>query len=78
MDRKYNNSHNGLNGTVRLITTHMKRVASAPSLTLMGKIITIQINRLLLILDEETWTNRLEPNGKITKMKHKNERKFPQ
>ena len=74
--RDYNNSHNGINGSVRCIITYMRRVDQAPSLTPTGRIITTQINKLLAILDEETWTFRQELDGNITMMKHKNERKF--
>ncbi len=76
MGRKYNNSHNGLNGTVRCIMTHMKRVTQAPSLTPMARAVACEVNALLLSLDEETWRHRRELNGHITLMKHKNPRKF--
>ena len=74
--RNYNNSHNCLNGSVRCIITYMRRIDQAPSLTPVGRIITTQINKLLSILDEETWTFRRELDGSTTMMKHKNERKF--
>ena len=76
MGRKYNNSHNGLNGTVRMIKTYSKSVRSAHSLTPKGRLLIIEVERLLALLDEETWTFRRELDGTTTTMKHKNERKF--
>ena len=76
MDRKYNNTHNGINGSVRCIITYMRRVTQAPSLTWSARNIACEINILLKALDEETWTWRRELNGSQTLMKHKNERKF--
>ncbi len=77
MDRKYNNSHNGLNGTVRCIITCVNRIRNAPSLTHKGRCLLVDINTLLESLDKETWTFRQELDGHATKMKHKNEREFP-
>ncbi len=76
MGRKYNNSHNGLNGTVRMITSYAGHIRRAPSLTPSGRRLIIEIERLLYYLDEETWTFRRELDGGITLMKHKNERRF--
>ena len=76
MGRKYNNSHNGLNGTVQMMMRYLIGIRRAPSLTPRGRRLIIEIERLLERLDEETWTFRRELNGDITIMKHKNKRDF--
>ena len=76
MDRKYNNSHNGLNGTVRMVLTYMKFIKCAPSLTSIGRKLVSDIELKLEYLDQETWEYRVEPDGKQTIMRHKNKREF--
>ena len=74
--RNYNSSHNCLNGSVRCVMAYTRTIRSAPSLTPRGRRLIIEVERLLDMLDEETWTFRQESNGITTKMEHKNERKF--
>ncbi len=76
MGRIYNNSHNGLNGTVQMMMRYAGHVRRTPSLTRRGSRLISEIERLLYQLDEETWTFRRELDGSTTMMKHKNERKF--
>ncbi len=74
--REYNNSHNGLNGTVQMLKTYAANIRRAPSLTPDGRAITIDIERLLERLDKETWRWRQELDGTTTLMNHKNKRRF--
>ena len=75
-DRKYNNSHNALNGTVRMLLTYVKRLAQAPSLTPDARKTVSGINIMLKYLDQETWRWRQEVDGSLTLMKHNNKREF--
>ncbi len=76
MTRKYNNSHNGLNGSVRMLLTHVSRIRRAPSLTPRGRALIVEVEVRLMLLDKETWAFRRELDGSTSLMNHKNKRRF--
>ena len=71
IQRLHVHCHNSYHGTVMLMRTYLRRLASAKSFTRNATYIVNEIDSLLRDLAREVWVYRREPDGKIKEVKHK-------